>query len=113
MMLQVCCAVQLLHQQKPPLAHRDVKPHNVLIRRAQPSSEAASPSASTAAHSRHHADIQLKSNGESEPLSSSHAGHARTYHAMLMVRALALMPLLRVRPQTTHEHTPGKALYAS
>ena len=91
-MVQVCCAVQLLHQQKPPLAHRDVKPHNVLIRRAQPNKEAASPSVSSAEHSRRHADDQLKSNGESEPLAGSHAGHARTYHAVLMVSVLALIP---------------------
>ena len=86
-MLQVCCAVQALHQQQPPLAHRDVKPHNVLIRRAQPDSEAASPSASSAASSGRHAESQLKSNGESEPLSGSHSGHTRSYHAVLMVGA--------------------------
>ena len=96
-MLQVCCAVQALHQQQPPLAHRDVKPHNVLIRRTQPESEAASPSASSAASSSRRADSQLKSNGESEPLASSHAGHARSYHAVLMVGAdLSLVSALYV-----------------
>ena len=34
---QVCKAVQALHQQKPPLAHRDIKPHNVLLQRAHSS----------------------------------------------------------------------------
>ena len=79
--------MQALHQQQPPLAHRDVKPHNVLIRRAEPDSEAASPSASSAASSGRRAESQLKSNGESEPLASSHTGHARSYHAVLMVGA--------------------------
>ena len=88
-LLQVCCAVQALHLQQPPLAHRDVKPHNVLIRRAQPDSEAASRSASSAASSGRRAESQLKSNGESEPLAGSHAGHTRSYHAVLMVGAPA------------------------
>ena len=90
-LLQVCCAVQALHQQQPPLAHRDVKPHNVLIRRSQPDSEAASPPTSSAAASARRAEGQLKSNGESEPLASSHAGHARRYHAVLMVSVITLV----------------------
>ena len=32
--VQVCKAVQALHRQQPPLAHRDIKPHNVLLQRA-------------------------------------------------------------------------------
>jgi len=80
--------VQELHQQQPALAHRDVKPHNVLVRRAQSESEVASSIAKSAASSSQREAGQLKSNGESEPLQGSHAGHTRRYHAVLMVSRL-------------------------
>ena len=28
---QVCAGVQAMHELEPPLAHRDIKPHNVLL----------------------------------------------------------------------------------
>ena len=83
--VQVCCAVQVLHQQQPALAHRDVKPHNVLIRHSQPGTVAMPKASSSAASGSQRESGQLKSNGETEPLQSSHAGHSRTYHAVLMV----------------------------
>jgi hypothetical protein len=33
--VQVCSAVQAMHSSTPPLAHRDVKPHNVLLAPAE------------------------------------------------------------------------------
>lgn len=84
-MPQVCCAVQALHQQQPPLAHRDVKPHNVLVRWNRTGAEPASKSASAAAFSSQRDHGELKGNGEAEPLHNSHAGHNRNYQAVLMV----------------------------
>ena len=82
---QVCCAVQAMHQQQPPLAHRDLKPHNVLVRRDQPDVETARRDASSASPSSQQAE-ELKGNGEAEPLQTSHSGQTRRYHAVLMVR---------------------------
>lgn len=42
--LQICQGIQALHKCTPPLAHRDIKPHNVLLQRhKQHDSEAAMP----------------------------------------------------------------------
>ncbi|KAK9815571.1 hypothetical protein WJX72_006053 [[Myrmecia] bisecta] len=34
--LQVCCGVSAMHSMRPALAHRDIKPHNVLLQRRRP-----------------------------------------------------------------------------
>ena len=81
--------MQVLHQQQPALAHRDVKPHNVLIRRSQPDTVATPTASSSAASGGQRESGQLKSNGETEPLQRSHAGHSCRYHAVLMVRPLS------------------------
>ena len=81
--------MQVLHQQQPALAHRDVKPHNVLIRHSEPGTVATPKASSSAASGSQRESGQLKSNGETEPLQSSHAGHSRTYHAVLMVRPVS------------------------
>ena len=44
LLLQICQGIQALHKCSPPLAHRDIKPHNVLLQRhKQHDSEAAVP----------------------------------------------------------------------
>ena len=105
--LQVCCALQVMHQQQPPLAHRDVKPHNVLVRQDQPDAEAARKDASSASHSSRQQAGELKGNGEAEPLQSSHAGQTRRYHAVLMVRQFHDYWLLQHRV-AIQDKAPGK-----
>lgn len=39
--LQVCAALHSMHSMDPPLAHRDIKPQNVLIRRSQSAASAS------------------------------------------------------------------------
>ena len=104
--MQVCSGVRAMHQMQPPLAHRDVKPHNVLVRRhtpllpaeprkAQPkqagarSSSSSSTTASAAERRRqeHAADEAAPLQGSPEQQSSS-----GRYHAVLMVRPLPMPP---------------------
>ncbi len=94
--------MQVLHQQQPALAHRDVKPHNVLIERGQLDALATPKASSSAAAASQRESGQLESTGETEPLQSSYVGHSRRYHAVLMVRPLPLMltaPALYVHVQ--------------
>ncbi|DBB02259.1 TPA: hypothetical protein ACH3X3_011281 [Trebouxia sp. C0006] len=75
--LQVCHGVQALHSCTPPLAHRDIKPHNVLLQRhKQHDSEAADPIGSQS-HPGDDLEAQPLHAVGAEPVSSS-------YHAVVM-----------------------------
>ncbi|DBA84178.1 TPA: Serine/threonine-protein kinase 16 [Trebouxia sp. C0004] len=75
--LQVCHGVQALHKCTPPLAHRDIKPHNVLLQRhKQHDSEAAEPTGSLS-HPGDDLEAQPLHAVGAEPMSHS-------YHAVVM-----------------------------
>ncbi|KAK9837404.1 hypothetical protein WJX84_001292 [Apatococcus fuscideae] len=88
--LQVCKAVQALHRQNPPLAHRDIKPHNVLLQRAHSSQSvlARSGGSDGSLHDSDNADAQeqLLQGNEAGASSSNRAAHssAAGIHAVLM-----------------------------
>ena len=74
---QVCYGIQAMHKCTPALAHRDIKPHNVLLQRHQyHNSEAAIPIGS---HSHPGDDL------EAQPLHAVGAEPAASsYHAVVM-----------------------------
>jgi len=73
----VCHGVQALHNCTPPLAHHDIKPHNVLLQRhKQHDSEAADPIGSQS-HPGDDLEAQPLHAVGAEPVSSS-------YHAVVM-----------------------------
>ena len=80
-----------MHQMQPPLAHRDIKPHNVLIRSHSPP-EPAVPRQRFLEQQREpssggHAALRSSAPEEAQPLQSSPQadGSSGRYHAVLMV----------------------------
>ena len=99
---QVCSGVRAMHQVQPPLAHRDVKPHNVLVRRHTPTLPAearhapaatlgtgSSSSAGSAAAQEAERRRRGRVGDEAEPLQGlpEQQSDSGRYHAVLMVRA--------------------------
>lgn len=75
--LQICQGVHALHKCTPPLAHRDIKPHNVLLQRHQQhGSEAAIPIGSQS-HPGDDLEAQPLHAVGAEPVGSA-------YHAVVM-----------------------------
>lgn len=81
---QVCSGVLAMHQMQLPLAHRDIKPHNVLIRRHSP--ETVSSSGSSTSRGAAHQEDASSFSAETQPLRAADAGGSSRYHAVLMVR---------------------------
>ncbi len=81
--MQVCSGVRAMHRSS--FAHRDIKPHNVLVRRHQ-TGESASLSNSSKALAGDTRHPNLASVSEAEPLQLPDAWNRSCYHAVLMVR---------------------------
>lgn len=91
--LQVCHGVQALHNCTPPLAHRDIKPHNVLLKRhKQHDSEAADPIGSQS-HRGDDLEAQPLHAVGAEPVSGS-------YHAVVMDFGSCQIAHVEVRNRT-------------
>jgi serine/threonine protein kinase len=71
-----------MHQMQPPLAHRDIKPHNVLIRRHNPAAEVSS------SIKAQRDEAASASAPEALPLRSADAAASSRYHAVLMVHLM-------------------------
>ena len=89
-MVQVCSGVRAMHQMNPPMAHRDVKPHNVLIRSHLPPEPAVprqrfleQPKDSTAAPQQQQ-HVLAEAQPLRSPLPQGDSGSGR-YQAVLMV----------------------------
>ena len=72
--LQICHGVQALHTCNPPLAHRDIKPHNVLLQQHQQHESQAA--VAVGSHSNPSDDL------EAQPLRAEAGGGK--YHAVVM-----------------------------
>ena len=89
-MVQVCSGVRAMHQMNPPMAHRDVKPHNVLVRSHSPPEPAVprqrfleqAENGSAAAAQQGHALAEAQSLHSPSPQGNSSSGR---FHAVLMV----------------------------
>lgn len=76
MVCQICCGVQVLHDSQPPLAHRDIKPHNVLLQRHTQQQQEEEPISNLS-----------DDDTEAQPLhavGAADTSEGSTYHAVLM-----------------------------
>ena len=75
--MQVCHGIQALHRCTPALAHRDIKPHNVLLQRYQQQDSEASIPVGSQSHPGDDLEAQPLHAVGAEPAGSS-------YHAVVM-----------------------------
>ncbi|KAK9811151.1 hypothetical protein WJX73_006776 [Symbiochloris irregularis] len=83
---QTCRAVLALHRMRPAMAHRDIKPHNVLLQRR--------------GHRREQRTTALQNAAEAEALQSRHGPSPTSYQAVLMDFGSARPAHVTVRNRT-------------